>query len=124
MQKQDAVIPLLRIFDVEKARAFYTGWLGFRVDWEQRHAENFPLYFQVSKDNIRFHLTGHYGDCTPGTPIYIEWAGDLAAHQAELAEKDYRYCKPAIIQEPWNDVVMHLTDPFGNRLSFAQIKPA
>ncbi len=124
MEKQHAVIPLLRIFDVEKAREFDMGWLGFRVDWEQRHVENFPLYFQVSKDNIRFHLTEHYGYCTPGTPIDDEWASDLAAYQAELAEKDYRYGKRAIIQESWNDVVMHLTNPFGNRLSFAQIKPA
>ena len=27
-------IPILRIFDVEKAKEFYVGFLGFAVDWE------------------------------------------------------------------------------------------
>jgi catechol 2,3-dioxygenase-like lactoylglutathione lyase family enzyme len=29
-------IPIFRIFDVEKAKDFYVGFLGFRVDWEHR----------------------------------------------------------------------------------------
>jgi len=28
--------PVLRIFDVEKAKDFYFGFLGFSVDWEHR----------------------------------------------------------------------------------------
>src|SRR4051812_9278801 len=28
------VVPVLRIFDVAKAREFYAGFLGFTVDWE------------------------------------------------------------------------------------------
>jgi catechol 2,3-dioxygenase-like lactoylglutathione lyase family enzyme len=31
-----APIPILRIFDEAKARAFYVDWLGFKVDWEHR----------------------------------------------------------------------------------------
>jgi hypothetical protein len=31
-------IPLLRIFDVERAKAFYVGFLGFAIDWEHRFA--------------------------------------------------------------------------------------
>jgi hypothetical protein len=27
------VIPIFRIFDVEKAKEFYIGYLGFKVDW-------------------------------------------------------------------------------------------
>jgi Glyoxalase superfamily protein len=32
-------IPILRIFDVTKAREFYLDFLGFRVDWEARFNE-------------------------------------------------------------------------------------
>ena len=32
----DSTIPVLRIFSVEKARAFYVDYLGFAVDWEHR----------------------------------------------------------------------------------------
>ena len=36
------VIPILRIFSVEKAREFYLGFLGFAWDWEHRFGDNFP----------------------------------------------------------------------------------
>jgi len=29
------VIPMLRIFNVEKARDFYLHFLGFKLDWEK-----------------------------------------------------------------------------------------
>ena len=29
-------IPILRIFDEAKAREFYVGFLGFKIDWEHR----------------------------------------------------------------------------------------
>ena len=32
-------IPILRIFDVEKAKEFYVGFLGFTVDWEHHFEE-------------------------------------------------------------------------------------
>lgn len=42
------VIPVLRIFDVEKAKEFYVGFLGFTVDWEHTFEANFTVYMQVS----------------------------------------------------------------------------
>lgn len=42
--------PILRIFDEAKAREFYEGFLGFKVDWEHRFEPDLPLYLQVSKD--------------------------------------------------------------------------
>lgn len=35
-------IPILRIFDEAKARAFYLDFLGFRVDWEHRFGPDMP----------------------------------------------------------------------------------
>jgi hypothetical protein len=115
---QHTVIPLLRIFDVNKAREFYIGWLGFAVDWEHRFGENFPLYMQVSKDNIKLHLTEHYGDCCPGAKIFIGYAGDLRTYNKQLLEKDYRYYKPGINETPWDSLEMEVTDPFGNKIAF------
>ena len=39
-----AVLPIFRIFSIEKAREFYVDYLGFTVDWEHRYEENMPLY--------------------------------------------------------------------------------
>ena len=117
---QHTVIPLLRIFDIEKAKQFYIDWLGFRVDWEHRFGESFPIYMQVSKDNILLHLTEHHGDCSPGAKVYIRFAGGLTAYHTLLTQKDYRYNKPGLEQAPWNALVMEVVDPFGNKLIFAE----
>ncbi|MES1217075.1 MAG: glyoxalase superfamily protein, partial [Bacteroidota bacterium] len=50
-------IPVLRIFDVAKAKEFYIDWLEFKLEWEHTFDENFPLYMEISKDNIKIHLS-------------------------------------------------------------------
>jgi hypothetical protein len=39
-------IPILRMFDVAKAREFYIGYLGFNVDFEHRFHDDAPLFMQ------------------------------------------------------------------------------
>jgi uncharacterized glyoxalase superfamily protein PhnB len=117
---QHTVIPVLRIFDIAKAKEFYIDWPGFTVDREHRYGENFPLYMQVSKDNIKFHLTEHYGDCSPGAKVFIAFTGELANYQIWLTAKYYRYYKPGLEKAPWNAATMTVTDPFGNKLLFSE----
>lgn len=62
--------PIFRIFDYNKAIAFYINWLSFTVDWEDK-PENSPVYLQISLDGIVIHLTEHHGDCTPGARTHI-----------------------------------------------------
>jgi hypothetical protein len=38
------VVPVLRVFDINKADEFYLGFLGFKVDWDHRFDPNAPLY--------------------------------------------------------------------------------
>ena len=57
-----AAIPVLRIYDIAKAKEFYVDFLGFRIDWEHRFDENAPLYMQVSRSGMKLHLSEHYGD--------------------------------------------------------------
>jgi hypothetical protein len=40
----DKVIPILRIFDVPEAKAFYVDFLGFAVDWEHHFDDDSPAY--------------------------------------------------------------------------------
>ena len=113
------VIPILRIFSVEKAKEFYLGFLGFTWDWEHRFGDNFPLYAQVSRSDVILHLSEHHGDATPGSAILIGMVGITDYHR-ELVAKDSRYYKPGIDDEPWGARVMKVTDPFGNRLLFSE----
>jgi catechol 2,3-dioxygenase-like lactoylglutathione lyase family enzyme len=110
-------IPILRIFDEEKAKDFYLGFLGMRLDWEHRFDVNFPIYMQVSKGNLVFHLSEHSGDCTPGSKVFVN-VDDLDPLYHEVISRPYKYSKPSIEQAPWGDRCFTVTDPFSNKVLF------
>ncbi|MFN3623158.1 MAG: glyoxalase superfamily protein [Hyphomicrobium sp.] len=112
-------IPILRIFDVTKAKEFYVDFLGFEIDWEHRFGENFPLYAQVSRADIKLHLSEHHGDASPGSTVFV-WMRGIAEYHRELMAKDYKYYRPGLEDAPWDARVMQVGDPFGNRLRFSE----
>jgi catechol 2,3-dioxygenase-like lactoylglutathione lyase family enzyme len=115
------VIPVLRIFSVEKAREFYLDYLGCHLDWEHRFAEKAPLYMQVSRDGLVLHLSEHYGDGSPGTNFRVDFEGVHELH-AELSAKNYPYWRPGITQTFWETPQLNLLDPFGNRIHLCEPK--
>ena len=58
--------PILRIFDIAKAREFYLAYLGYAVNWEHRFEPELPLYMQIARDDSILHLSEHHGDGSPG----------------------------------------------------------
>ncbi len=110
-------IPILRIFDEQKAKEFYVDWLGFKMEWEHRFDDNAPLYMEVSKDNVKLHLSEHHGDATPGSRVFI-LCTDLKEYHAALIEKKYKYYRPGLEKAFYGCWCMDVQDPFGNRLSF------
>ena len=115
----EQAVPMVRIFDVAKAHEFYLGFLGFKVDWEHRYGDNFPLYTQVSRGGLRLHLTEHAGDASPGGNMVVYMTG-IRAFQKELIGKNYRYMKPGIEEEDGR-LETAVIDPFGNRIRFMEI---
>ncbi|WZO98635.1 glyoxalase superfamily protein [Isosphaeraceae bacterium EP7] len=112
-------IPVLRIFDEAKAKAFYVDFLGFRVDWEHRFAPEAPLFLQVSRSGLLLHLSEHHGDACPGSATTIITNG-LDAFHAEITTKNNPFMKPGIEHEPWDARALTVIDPFGNRLLFRE----
>jgi hypothetical protein len=49
-------IPILRIFDEDKARALYIDWLGFTILFEHRFEPETPSYMGIRKDFIQLHF--------------------------------------------------------------------
>lgn len=117
-----AVIPVLRIYSLDKAHEFYVGFLGCKVDWEHRFDDNAPVYMQVSRDGLLLHLSEHHGDGTPGTVVYVTMAGIDALHR-ELIDKAYRHNRPGIEQMPWGMRQLTVIDPFANRICFGEPLP-
>jgi catechol 2,3-dioxygenase-like lactoylglutathione lyase family enzyme len=113
--KLEPAIPVLRIYDVAKAKEFYVDFLGFEIDWEHRFDDNAPLYLQVSRSGVKLHLSEHYGDGTPGSVVYIRGTG-IAALSKELHAKGARFARPSP-----TDAAPKLTDPFGTVLRFDDV---
>jgi len=119
VQKLEVAIPILRIFSVDKAKEFYVDFLGFKIDWEHRFGDDFPIYCQVSRLGLRLHLSEHHGDASPGSTVFI-WMRGIADYHRELLAKNYRYYRPGLEEAPWNAKTMQVGDPFGNRLRFSE----
>lgn len=107
-----AAIPILRIYDRDKALEFYCDFLGCTLDWEHRFADDLPLYMQVSRGGMVLHLSEHYGDGTPGSAVWIR-TGNPRSLFAELLAKQTRFARPGVDKDEAT-----LTDPFGNMLRF------
>jgi catechol 2,3-dioxygenase-like lactoylglutathione lyase family enzyme len=116
------VIPILRIFSIEKAREFYLDYSGFHLDWEHRFDPTAPLYMQVSRDGLVLHLSEHYGDGSPGTRFQVTFKGVVELH-AELSQKNYPSWRPGITETFWGTPQLNLLDPFGNRINLCEPKP-
>lgn len=115
----ERTVPILRIFSEEKAREFYLGFLGFKVDWEHRFEPALPIYMQVSRGGLTVHLSEHHGDGTPGSVVYVYMTGVEEWHR-ELIGKQYRHNRPGLQQQEWGMLEMSVIDPFGNRIVFGQ----
>lgn len=110
--------PILRIFDEALARDFYLGFLGFSVQFEHRFDADAPLYLGITLGGATLHLSGHFGDATPGSTVLLRCTG-LAEYQQTLLAKDYPNARPGLEHLPWG-TQMTVTDPFGNALRFLE----
>lgn len=110
-------IPILRVFDVDRAKEFYCGFLGFQVDWEHRFDESSPTYMQVSRGDLALHLTGHHGDSCPGSTVFV-WMQGLREFHREITARGYGAMRPGVEQTFYGALCMEVIDPFGNRIRF------
>lgn len=110
-------IPIMRIFDVVKAKDFYVGFLGFTIDWEHRFDNVAPVYLQISKGDLILHLSEHHGDCCPGSTVFV-WMKGIEDFHATITSRGYGYMRPGIERTFYNSVCVEVTDPFGNRIRF------
>jgi uncharacterized glyoxalase superfamily protein PhnB len=115
--KFERTIPALRIFDEDKAQEFYVDFLEFKVDWDHRYGDDFPVYMQISKGDCVIHLSGHHGDACPGASILIPMDG-IDDYQKLLRAKKYKHARPGLEDTDYGTREMCIGDGFGNRLTF------
>jgi hypothetical protein len=111
-------VPIFRIFDEEKARGFYEGFLDCHLDWEHRVYPGAPLYCQVSRGGMRLHLSEHSGDASPGATAVCYMKG-VEQFQKSLIAKNYKYNRPGLERQDWG-LECTVIDPFGNQIRFME----
>jgi hypothetical protein len=114
------VTPVFSILDYHEAMAFYIGWLGFRIDWEdQPKKAPTPVYIQVSKGDIVLHLQLYQGANPPLSKAIAEIRGLPFYHQ-QLLQQHNAPQQPMLEKAFWNEKVLgtEVIDPFGNTLVF------
>ena len=113
----ERAVPIFRFFSLEKARAFYVGFL--KVDAEHTFGPNAPVYMMVSRGGLTIHLSEHHGDATPGGHACVHMSGVRELHR-ELSDKNYRHNKPGLDQQEWGMTEVTGIDPFANRITFGE----
>lgn len=114
------VHPVLRIFDRDRAVAFYVDYAGFTLDWEEGDSEDVPRYLQVSRGPLQLHLSSNHDDGTPGSVLVME-VDDILGYYDDLMSRDYAFLYPAVEPGPGPHMAsLELIDPFANRLRFFQ----
>ena len=113
--------PVFQITDYTQAIAFYVGWLGFSIDWEDRPASG-GHYVQISRSSIVLHLTTYQHESCVGARALAEFAGLSAFHRL-LQQKNSAFPTPPLQKTTWNDKVMQLElfDPAGNCLVLSEV---
>lgn len=114
-----AAVPVLRIFDEALAREFYLDWLGCQEVFAHRFEPGLPLYLRVRREELVLDLSGHHGDGTPGTALWIP-VRDVVALRDELLAGEFRFVRPGIDPDAPGGPTMDVLDPFGNTLRFCQ----
>lgn len=110
-------IPILRIFDVQKAKDFYCGFLGFEVQWEHHFDDDSPAYIEVSRNGMTLHLSEHHGDCTPGSTVFV-WMTDIEEFHTEITSKEYKHNRPGLENTFYDAKCVEVIDPFSKRIRF------
>lgn len=106
------------MFDEAMTRQFYLEFLELELVFEHRFHDGAPLYMGVRKGAVELHLSGHFGDGTPGAAVRIETT-ELDELSAALRAKKYKHANPGDpVDQEWRCRELCIQDPSGNKLIF------
>ena len=101
--------PIFRVADLDTSLAYYTGVLGFELDWRERG------FAQVRRGEAPLML-GHGEQGHVGSWAYVG-VSDADALHAELQHRGAIVRHPPT-NYPWGARELHVRDPDGNVLRF------
>ncbi|WP_235560935.1 glyoxalase superfamily protein [Bacillus sp. FJAT-28004] len=66
-----SVTPAFRITDYSRSKEFYVEEMNLIVDREYRFETHFPIFVQITKNDMTMYLTERNGDCQVGGLIHL-----------------------------------------------------
>jgi catechol 2,3-dioxygenase-like lactoylglutathione lyase family enzyme len=111
------VAPCLRVGDAARSLEFYVDQLGFRERWRHHAEPDLPTTIGIGRGGATLILTD-LPDVPFGAVVYL-YTSELDTVFHELAARGITI-ELAPTEMPWRLREMHLRDPDGNRLRFAQ----
>lgn len=113
------VIPILKVFDVIRAKEFYVDVMGFKVEWERGSDEKSNIYMILSYEHILLYFTAYDDEVASVSSVFIEFSGLKEYHEFLMERKvGYLFADPNMT--PWKSLSMEVIDPFGNKLLFCE----
>lgn len=89
--------------------------MGFQIDWEHRFEPNFPVFAQITRDEMTIYLIEHTGDCQVGGLIHL-FVPDVDDWYSGIKEKK----EIQIMESPSEDLeglrMMTVVNPDENQL--------
>lgn len=113
-------IPVLRVTNSVRAESYYCGELGFekRFAYRPDALSPDPCYLGLERDGVWLHVSSFPGDGVVGAVAHFI-VEDLDALHAEMIEAGVEVALQPTSQS-WGVRELHLVDPDGNRLRFAE----
>lgn len=110
----ESTISMLRVQDARKSEAFYRDVLGFKKSWEFDPGDGQPIFIEVTRDNVSFHLSEHEGDGPIGIQLYVNVADARTLHD-DLVSRNVTITE-SLHEAEWGHHVFAIEDPDRNTL--------
>jgi len=108
-------VPILRVKDARVSAKFYQDAMGFKVDWEHRFADDFPIYMQVSRPPLALHLSEHQGGGTTAAEFFVRVPDVDAVYQAMVDQGIKPESEPTDQEYGMRDFL--IVDPDGHSIT-------
>lgn len=109
-------ISLLRVADARKSEAFFRDKLGFQTTWDHAPGDGLPVFVEIARDRVAFHLSEHSGDGPERIQLYVN-VDDAQVLHDEFVGKGVEVIEP-LHDAPWGHRVFVIEDLDGNTLRF------
>ena len=115
-------ISTLRVSDARASEELFCGKLGFHKTWEYDPGDGYPVFIEVTRDSVSFHLSEHEGDGPMGIQVYVSVSDALALYDEFTAKGVVTISEPS--EAAWGELIFELQDLDGNTLRFGSLLAA